>query len=302
MALHSSWKGYLKVSLVSVPLKAYTASSSSSRPITLNQLHAECKSRIQYKKSCPIHGEVPNDEIVSGYEFAKGQYAIIDTDEIEKLRTDGDKSINVSTFVPDDSIDPLYLSGQTYYLVPDGPVGQKPYALIQKSLADEKLAGIGVVVISGKEKLVRLRSVDRLLAMDVLQYDTQVKKPEGFTDELVETDSTAEEAKLTKALIGAMSSEAFDPSQYKDEYTEKLTQLIDAKVEGRELVSVASSPEPQVINLMEALKLSVKRVAVPGKARSTKAPAAAAKPAKKMAASVQVRGTKKAATKKKKSG
>lgn len=309
MALHSSWKGYLKISLVSIPLKAYTASSSSTRPITLNQLHAECKSRIQYKKSCPIHGEVPNDEIVSGYEFAKGQYAIIDTDEIEKLRTEGDKSINLATFVPDDTVDPLYLSGQTYYLVPDGPVGQKPYALVQNCLREGRLNGIGTVLISGKEKLVRLRAADRLLAMDVLQYETQVKKPESFTDELVDTGSTPEEVKLTESLVEAMTTDAFDPTAYKDEYTEKLTQLIEAKVEGKELVSPAASQQPQIINLMEALKESVKRVAVPGKARVTKPqtkaepkPKAAAKPGKKMAPSASTRAKKTTTTRKKKSG
>src|SRR4051794_37626545 len=115
MAPRSTWKGYLKISLVSIPVKAYSA-TSSSRQVALHQLHAECHSRIQYKKTCPIHGEVANDEIVSGYEFAKGQYVVIDPSELAKLRPAGDKSINVDAFVSADRIDPLYHSGTTYYL------------------------------------------------------------------------------------------------------------------------------------------------------------------------------------------
>lgn len=97
MAARSSWKGFLKLSLVSVPVKAYTATASGGGEIRLNQLHAECNSRINYKKTCPIHGEVPSDQIVSGFEYSKGQYVIVDTDELEKLRTEDDKAINIDT-------------------------------------------------------------------------------------------------------------------------------------------------------------------------------------------------------------
>src|SRR6476619_5443830 len=112
----SSWKGYLKLSLVSVPVKGYTANVASAE-IRLNQLHAECHSRIKYQKVCPIHGEVPADQIVSGYEFAKDQYVVVDADEIEKLRTPAEKSVNIQAFVPHDAIEPTYYTGRTYYLV-----------------------------------------------------------------------------------------------------------------------------------------------------------------------------------------
>jgi DNA end-binding protein Ku len=111
------WSGYLKLSLVSVPVKAYTATDSSGE-VHLNQLHRDCNARIQYKKTCPIHGEVANDQIVSGYEYTKGQYVTIEPEELDKLRTESDKAVNIDTFVPDDQIDPLYLSGQAYYLCP----------------------------------------------------------------------------------------------------------------------------------------------------------------------------------------
>lgn len=279
MASVSAWTGYLKISLVSVPLKAYTASSSGNAPISLNQLHEPCNSRINYKKFCPIHGEVTNDEIVSGYEFAKDRYVVIEPEEIEKLRPAGDKSINVELFVKGDQIDPLYLSGRTYYLLPDGPVGQKPYALLQEIMAKENLHGIGQVVIAGKEKLVRLRAIDRLIALDVLQYDAQLKKPSGFEDELAENTASAEELKLTKMLLAAMTTTKLDLARYSDAYNDKLTQLIEAKVAGKELVTPAAEATPRVINLMEALKASMKRVQVPADAPEKPRTSPATKPA-----------------------
>jgi DNA end-binding protein Ku len=299
MPPRSSWKGYLKLSLVSVPVKAYTATSSSAQ-IHLNQLHDECHSRIKYQKTCPIHGEVSNDEIVSGYEFAKGQYVVIDPAEIEKLRTASDKSIAVDCFVSADEIDPVYHSGRTYYLVPDGPVGQKPYNLLRQGMGEASLHAVARVVISNREQLVLLRPIDNLLGMTVLSYDAEVKKAVAFEDEVTETEASPQEVELTHTLINALVREDFELAEYKDQYIERLTQLIESKVEGKELVTPPSAEEPHVINLMEALKASVQQVKTPAKA------GAEAKPPKKMAASKKEPAARKtaqsAARKKRKSG
>lgn len=280
MAARSAWKGYLKVSLVSVPVKAYTATSSGGSPIQLNQLHAECHSRIKYQKTCPIHGEVTTDQIVMGYEFAKGQYVVVDTDELHKLRPEGDKSINVASFVPGDAIDPIYHSGRTYYLTPDGPVGQKPYALLRQSMADDGVCAVGQVVISNKEQLVLIRPIENLLAMTVLTYEAEIKQPSAFQDELADVAAEPEEVKLTTMLVQALTQPEVDLSQYKDVYVEKLTELITSKVEGKELVTPPAEESPQVINLMDALKASVQKVKVPEKSA-----AAETKPARKLAPS-----------------
>src|ERR1022692_3197516 len=132
MAARSSWKGFLKLSLVSVPVKAYTATASEGGGVKLNQLHAGCNSRIKYQKSCPIHGEVSGDQIVSGYEYSKDQYVVIDTAELDKLRTEDSKAITIQEFIHSDALDAMYFSGTTYYLVPDGPVGQRPYAVLHE--------------------------------------------------------------------------------------------------------------------------------------------------------------------------
>src|SRR6478672_7296535 len=123
-----SWSGFLRFNLISVPVKGYTAAAAGGGKIGFHLLHAACHSRIKYKKVCPIHGEVHNDEIVSGYEASKGHYVTVDKEERTAIKAEDEKTIAVDTFVPPDAIDPLYFSGRSYFLVPDGKVGQKPYA------------------------------------------------------------------------------------------------------------------------------------------------------------------------------
>ena len=279
MAARSSWKGFLKLSLVSVPVKAYTANASSSSEIRLNQLHAECHSRINYKKTCPIHGEVPADKIVSGYEYSKGQYVVVDTDELDKLRTEDDKAINIDTFVSPDELDPVYSSGKTYYLVPDGPVAQKSYAVLQEAMVEMGRQAIARVVMHGKAQVVWLRPMDNLLSMTILNLDHEVTKPAAFQEELIKQTVVADELKLAKTLIDASTSKKLDFAKYKDVYTEKLTQLIEAKVAGKEVVAAPVHEQAHIINLMDALRQSVAKVQKPA------ADAATAKPPKKMAAS-----------------
>jgi DNA end-binding protein Ku len=257
MAARSTWKGYLKINLVSVPVKAYTANASGGGEVRLNQLHKDCNSRINYKKTCPIHGEVSGDAIVSGFEYSKGQYVIVDADELDKLRTEDEKAININTFVSPNAIDPIYYSGKSYYLVPDGPVGQKPYSVILQAMVDEKRYGVATVVFHGKDQLVLIRPYGDLLTMEVLSYENQVTKPSAFAEEAPKTEVIPEELKLAKMLIGQSTAKKFDLSVYKDNYTEKLTQLVEAKIAGKEIVAPPAHEGPQVINLMEALKQSV---------------------------------------------
>jgi DNA end-binding protein Ku len=287
MAARSSWKGFLKLSLVSVPVKAYTAAASGGGEIHLNQLHAECNSRIQYKKVCPIHGEVKSDQIVSGYEYSKGQYVIVDPSELEKLRTPDDKAIKIDTFIPPDALDSVYFSGKSYYLVPDGPVGQKPFAVVCQAMAEENQYAIAQVVLHSREQLVLLRPVENLLAMSILNYEDQITKPAAFAEEVPKMEIAADELNLAKTLIRASTSKKLDYGKYKDVYTQKLTKLIEAKVAGEEIVAAPMPEHPQVINLMEALKQSVANAQ---QTTAAEQPAAAAKPPKKMAPSTRARG------------
>lgn len=261
MAPRYSWKGYLRLSLVSIPVKSYPAvNACSSHGVSLNQLHATCHSRIRYVKTCPIHGEVRPDEIVSGYEYSKGQYAVIEPDELEALRTDADHAVNIHSVVPMASVDPLYLGGKTMYLVPDGEVGQKAYSLVQHGLADGSLIGVAQVVLNGKEETVLLRPAGRLLAMTTVNYADEVTEPATYEGELAKPDHSAAEMKMTKALLASIQQKRFQVGQYHDLYAERLQELVDAKVQGKQVVSPPKeSAAPPVINLMDALRKSLEQ-------------------------------------------
>jgi DNA end-binding protein Ku len=298
MAPRAAWKGYLKISLVSLPVQAYVASSSEDGGgIRLNQLHRECHSRIKHVKTCPIHGEVPNDEIVSGYEYAKDQYVEIDPGELKKLRPDGDRAIDVVTFVPPEAVDPAYSAGKTYYLLPDGKIGEKAYQLLCAAMEAEGVNAIGKMMITTKEHVVRLRPADGLLAVDLLEYAAGVRSPEAFKsefqDDLVDTHPSVQETKLTRQLVSSMTEDTVDLTRFTDTYATQVKELIDAKVSGKEVVVSAPAEEAPVINLMDALRQSM--------AKSKKS---ATRPARRKAPSVTKRAaaTSKPATRRRKSG
>ncbi|MCA9751753.1 MAG: Ku protein, partial [Gemmatimonadetes bacterium] len=252
----------------------------------LNQLHKDCNQRIRYKKVCPDHGEVANDEIVSGFEHTKDEYVVIDPEEVQKLRKKSEKAVDIECFVPRDQLDPMYFAGRAYYLQPDGPAGQKPYQLLRESMRDEDLYAIGTAILSGRTQMVAIRPLEDLLVMNVLQYAEKVRQPGEFADGVKATKITAEEKKLTKMLVDATKREDFDYAQWKDEYVGEMRALIELKIEGQEVVAAPDVEEPKVINLMEALKASVEgaRKAAPAAPRQ-----ASKKVATKMSPSTKTR-------------
>ena len=294
MAPRSSWKAFLKLSLVSVPVRGFTA-SKSGRDIRLNQLHKDCNTRIKYQKVCPEHGELASDQIVKGYEHSKGQYVVIDDDELEKLRTENDHSINIEGFIPPDAVDPVYHAGRTYYLVPDGAPGQKPYALLLRGMRENQVHALAQVVIAGREQIVLLRPIGDLLGLTVLYHHAKVQSASSLHDEVGDAEVTDEELVLANTLIGASKVADFDFSTYTDRYDVKLRELIQLKVDGQEVVQAEDAEEPKIINLMDALK---KSVAEAQGAASSEAPAPAEASGKKMAPSAGT-GRGRAGTKKK---
>jgi DNA end-binding protein Ku len=301
MPPRSSFKGFLRLSLVSVPVKGFTA-TQTSKEIRLNQLHSECNSRVKYQKICPTHGELSSDDIVSGYEYAKDQYVIIDPDEIAKIRKESDKSVDIRGFVAGDAVDPMYFSGRTYYLVPDGPAGHKPYQLLHDAMKTQELYAIGSAILSGRQQMVVVRPVDDLLGMSVLIYHQKLKQASEFESELKTSKVTKEEIALTKTLIDASLLKEFDFSEFEDPYVSEMTELIELKVDGQEIVAAPEPEEPKIINLMDALKASVENARAGGdapkkKTAAKKAAVAKAKVKTKMAPSAKAK-----VTRKKKSG
>ena len=283
MPPRASWKGFLNLSLVSVPVKAYS-SSNSGGSIRLNQLHAECNSRVNYKTSCPVCGDISRDEIVKGYEYAKDQYVVIDLEELQKLRSEDEtRAIRIDKFISPSSIDPIHYSDTHYFLVPDGAAGQKPYALLLETMKRKQLSCIAQVVLHNKEQLVMVRPMENLLCMTGLKFTSQVKSVSSFEDEIADSEISDDEFALAETLIRETTEDEFDLAEYKDVYTDRLTQLIESKVSGEQIVSSPQSEVPDVVNLMEALKASVAQAQSTGSPSTKKKAPAKQVPAKKAA-------------------
>jgi DNA end-binding protein Ku len=252
-----TWKGYLKVSLVNIPVKVYPATESSAT-ISFNQLHSECQSRINYKKWCPkCERDVTQAEIVKGYEFEKGRFVVIDEDDVAKVRTESTKVINLVQFAGGDEIDPMYVD-KAYYLVPDGAMANDAYAVMRDGM--EGKVGVGKVAIHGREYLVAVKPHKQGLVMYTLHHAAEIRTIEQI-DELREVRGKVgpAEMKLAKQVIESFEG-PLDLADYKDEYQEGLQKIIDAKIAGEEVTVPAEEAPPKVVDLMEALRRSLDQV------------------------------------------
>jgi DNA end-binding protein Ku len=254
MAARPTWKGYLKISLVNIPIKVFPATDAGAT-LSFNQLHAECQTRIQQKRWCPkCEREVPNTDIVKGYEFEKGRYVIVEEEDIAKVRVESTRVINLETFTDDTAIDPIYLE-RPYYLAPDGPVARDAFAVIRDGMQGK--AGIGKVALYGREYLVKVQPRGRGLVMYTLRHANEIRSMDAI-DELSEMPEKVkpEEVKLAKQVIGTFEGEV-DFQSYRDDYQVGLREIIDAKIEGREIVAPELEAPPKVVNLMDALRKSL---------------------------------------------
>src|SRR4030088_2401935 len=254
MAARPTWKGYLKISLVNIPIKVFPATDAGAT-LSFNQLHAECQTRIQQKRWCPhCQREVPNTELVKGYEFEKGKYVVIEDEDIDKVRVDSTRVINLEKFTDDTAIDPIYLE-RPYYLAPDGPVAAQAFAVVRVGM--EGKAGIGEGALYGREYLVKVQPRERGLIMYTLRHADEIRSMDGI-DELANVPEKLkpEEVKLARQVMSTFEGDV-DFRSYKDEYQEGLRQIIDAKIEGREIVTPEVEAPPKVVNLMDALRQSL---------------------------------------------
>ena len=254
MAARPTWKGYLKISLVNIPVKVFPATDASAT-ISFNQLHAECQTRIQQKRWCPqCQKDVPNTDIVKGYEFEKGRWVVVDEDDIEKMRVESTRVINLETFTDDVEIDPIYLD-KPYYLAPDGPVAKEAFAVIREGMKGK--AGIGKVALYGREYLIKVQPRERGLVMYTLRHASEIRSMDAI-DELADMPYEVKPAEvaLAQQVISTFEG-AIDLAEYRDEYQEGLREIIDAKVAGREYVAPHAEEAPKVVNLMEALRRSL---------------------------------------------
>lgn len=245
--------------MVNVPVKLVTA--TSPRDVRFHQLHAADGCRINQKRVCSLDGEeVDYSEIVKGYEIRRGEYVVIDPEELESLAPESSRSIDIEEFVELAQIDPLFFD-HSYYLLPDGPAA-RPYALLVEAMEGTGMVGIGRFVLRTKQYLAALRARDGALVLSTLLFDDEVVE----TGELgvattKDTKPSEREVEMARQLVNSLSAD-WDPSKYKDDYREKVMSMIEAKAEGNEIaVPEASQPAAPVVDLMAALEASLARAA-----------------------------------------
>jgi DNA end-binding protein Ku len=245
-----SRKSVITFGMVAIPIAMYTATRDND--IHFNQLHAEDKSRIRYKKTCAHCGkEITAKEIVKGYEYDKDKYVVVTDEEIEKIKTEKEKSIQILHFAQLNQISPVYYD-KTYQAAPEAG-GGKAFELLRLALMEEQKIAIGKTVMGAKDTLMAIIPREDGILISTMFFADEIKE---IQKQYTKPQVAEEELKMAKLLINSMDT-PFDPSKYKDEYQVKLRELIEAKISGKEVV--ASQPESagKVIDLMEALRASV---------------------------------------------
>ena len=293
MPPHALGSGTISFGLVSIPIKLYTATTPSN--IAFNLLHAKCGSRIKLQNFCPVDNVVvERSELVRGYEFAKGQYVRVTDDELKALEGEASKMIDILDFVPLSQVDPVYFD-RAYFLGADKG-GEKPYRLLADAMAQAEQVAVAKFVMRGKESLVLIRAAQDGLLLHTMYFADEVR---SFADVDKGRSATVREGELDLALqlIRGLARDEFKPDQYADEYRARVMDMLEKKIEGRDVTPApAPAARPHVIDLMDALKASLARKGLPAEAATAKKPpakavdvkaaaarAAAAKPAPKRA-------------------
>ena len=257
MAARPTWKGFLKISLVNIPVRVFPATDSAAT-ISFNQLHGECQTRIQQKRWCPkCEREVPLAEVVKGYEFEKGRYVVMDEEDLAKVRPESTRVIDLVQFTDASAIDPIYVE-RPYYLAPDGQMALEAFAVMRESMKGK--AGIGKLALYGREYLVAVQPKDKGLVMYTMRRANEIRSMDLIEElEGVPTKVKPDEIKLAKQVIGNFEGQ-LDLTEYRDAYQEELQRIIDAKIAGEEVTAPVEETPPKVVNLMDALRQSLDRV------------------------------------------
>jgi DNA end-binding protein Ku len=280
MAPRAYWKGYLKLSLVSCPIALYPAASSAER-VSFNRINKKTGNRVKQQNVDGETGEpVDKEDIGRGYEVAKGQYLLIEDEELEKVQIESTHTIEVDSFVPRPEIDDRYLDSP-YYIAPTDQVGQEAFAVIRDAIRDKNMVGLGRVVMARRERVMMLEAFDKGLLATALRYAYEVRDPAAYFEDIPDLKLPAEMKQLAGHIIDTKSGH-FDPKKFEDHYENALVELLRKKQAGRALEPIKDEgPAPQrVINLMDALRASIgaeqqKKPAAASTKTRARAPAAA---------------------------
>jgi DNA end-binding protein Ku len=245
------WSGSISFGMVTIPVKLYGA--TESKDISFNLLHSTCGTRLQQRRWCPTDEvEVPWSETARGYEYAKGQYVVLTEEDFERLPLPSKHTIDLSAFVEEREVDPVFYE-RSYYLEP-GERAEKPYALLLKALEEKKLSAVATITIRKKEQLCVLRPHQGTMVLETLYYPDEVRMERGVDVSTVKVSDR--ELDMAFTLIDILRR-PFDPSEYHDHYREALAELIEAKLEGKQVVKAPAARDTRVLDLADALKRSV---------------------------------------------
>jgi DNA end-binding protein Ku len=265
MAPRANWKGYLKLALVTCPIALYPASTDTER-IRFHMLNRKTGNRIRLRRVDEVTGEeIDNEDIIKGYEIAKGQYVQVTPEELEAIEIESTRTINIDEFVPRTEIDDLY-NVRPYYIAPDGKIGAEAFATIRDTIAATDKVAIGRIVLSTREHMIALEPRRKGLMGTLLRYPYEVRDEGAYFDDVSDIKIDKEMIDLAKHIVQSKSAH-FEPQKFEDRYETAVKELIRRKAAGQEIRPARREEPSNVINLMDALRqsLAAEQKAPPGK-------------------------------------
>lgn len=286
MAARAYWQGQIRLALVSIPVEIYTATRSGAQ-ISFHQIHEPTGKRIKYEKVAPGVGPVDRDEIVKGFEYEKGSYVLLDQEEIDAVKLESKKTLELTQFVDAHEIEVLYYE-KPYFVVPADDLAEEAFIVLREALRRTKKVGLGQLALRGREYVVSLKPCGRGMVLETLRYADEVNKAQGYFRDIPDAEPDAELLDLAETLIEKKSGR-FDPQEFHDRYVDALKDLIERKkkAKGKKIVEADDDEAPSrgsnVVDLMAALKKSLEKPGAssdgsvekaPAKKTASKAPAA----------------------------
>ncbi|WP_417322379.1 Ku protein [Erythrobacter aureus] len=260
MAARAYWQGQIRLALVSIPVEVFSATKSGAK-ISFNQIHEPSGKRVSYEKVVPGIGPIDRDEIIKGYEISKGEYVLLEQEEIEAVKIESRKTLELVQFVDTCEIDPLYFE-KPYYVTPKDDLAEEAFIVLREALRKAKKVALGQLSVRGSEKLVAIKPCGKGLLLETLRYADEVRKGQSFFTDIDDSKPKKELLDLATTLIDQKSA-PFDASEFEDRYVEALRKLIDKKAKSKSrkaIIEDVDEPEGSggnVIDLMAALKKSV---------------------------------------------
>jgi DNA end-binding protein Ku len=292
MAARAYWQGQIRLALVSIPVEIYSATKSGAQ-IAFHQVHEPSGKRVKYEKVVPGIGPIDTDEIVKGFEFDKGEYVLLEQDEIDAVKLESKKTLELTQFVDADEIDVLYYE-RPYFVVPADDLAEEAFIVLREALRRSRKVGLGQLAMRGREYVVSLKPCGRGMVLETLRYADEVNKAQGYFRDIPDEEPDADLLDLASTLIEKKSAK-FDPKEFHDRYVDALRDLIERKKKskGRKIIEDKGDDRPSggnVVDLMAALKKSLEGKGGTAAAKpAAKATAAKKAPAKKAAAKTPAR-------------